>query len=32
MRGTEVVLIEHLPEQGAWRVVSKAEFDGGEMG
>lgn len=32
VRGTEVVLIEHLPEQGVWRVVSKAEFDGGEMG
>ena len=32
VRGTEVVLIEHLPEQGAWRVVSKAEFGGGEMG
>lgn len=31
-RGTEVVLIEYLPEQGAWRVVSKAEFYGGEMG
>lgn len=29
-RGTEIVLIEHLPEQGAWRVVSKAEFDGTE--
>lgn len=27
-RGTTVVLIEHLPEQGVWRVVSKAEFDG----
>ena len=27
-RGTEIVLIEHLPEHNAWRVVSKAEFDG----
>ncbi|HEY4664621.1 MAG TPA: ubiquinone biosynthesis protein UbiH [Comamonas sp.] len=28
VRGTEIVLIEHLQEQNAWRVVSKAEFDG----
>ena len=27
-RGTIIVLIEHLPEHNAWRVVSKAEFDG----
>ena len=27
-RGTTIVLIEHLPEHNAWRVVSKAEFDG----
>ena len=27
-RGTEIVLIEHLPAHNAWRVVSKAEFDG----
>ncbi|MFS9605730.1 hypothetical protein, partial [Klebsiella pneumoniae] len=30
-RGTEIVLIEHLPEHNAWRVVSKAEFDGTEL-
>ena len=28
VRGTTIVLIEHLPEHNAWRVVSKAEFDG----
>ncbi|MDR2336352.1 MAG: ubiquinone biosynthesis protein UbiH [Burkholderiaceae bacterium] len=27
-RGTEVVLIERMPEHNAWRVVSKAEFEG----
>ena len=27
-RGTTIVLIEHLPEHNAWRVVSKTEFDG----
>lgn len=27
-RGTTIVLIEHLPEHNAWRVMSKAEFDG----
>ena len=27
-RGTPIVLIEHLPAHNAWRVVSKAEFDG----
>ena len=27
-RGTEIVLIEHLPEHNAWRVVTKVEFDG----
>ena len=31
LRGTEIVLIEHLPEHNAWRVVSKAEFDGSEI-
>ena len=30
-RGTEVVLIEHMKEHNAWRVVSKAEFDGTEL-
>ncbi len=30
-RGTEIVLIEHLPAHNAWRVVSKAEFDGSEI-
>ncbi|QIL82574.1 ubiquinone biosynthesis protein UbiH [Diaphorobacter sp. HDW4A] len=30
-RGTEVVLIEHLTEHNAWRVVSKAEFEGLEL-
>ena len=30
-RGTEVVLIEHMKEHNAWRVVSKAEFDGLEL-
>lgn len=30
-RGTEIVLIEHLPAHNAWRVVSKAEFDGTEL-
>lgn len=30
-RGTEIVLIEPLPAQNAWRVVSKAEFDGTEL-
>lgn len=30
-RGTEIVLIEHLPAHNAWRVVSKAEFDGIEL-
>lgn len=27
-RGTEIVLIEHMPQHNAWRVVSKTEFDG----
>ena len=31
LRGTEVVLIEHMQEHNAWRVVSKAEFDGLEL-
>ena len=30
-RGSEIVLIEHMPEHNAWRVVSKAEFDGTEL-
>ena len=30
-RGTEVVLIEHMKDHNAWRVVSKAEFDGLEL-
>ena len=28
IRGAQIVLIEHLPEHNAWRVVSKDEFDG----
>ena len=31
VRGTEVVLIEHMKEHNAWRVVTKAEFDGLEL-
>ncbi|WP_280191924.1 ubiquinone biosynthesis protein UbiH [Delftia sp. PS-11] len=30
-RGTVIVLIEHLPDHNAWRVVSKAEFDGTDL-
>ena len=30
-RGTEIVLIEHLKDHNAWRVVSKAEFEGTEL-
>ncbi len=28
VRGAVIVLIEHLPDHNAWRVVSKQEFDG----
>ncbi|QNP47279.1 ubiquinone biosynthesis protein UbiH [Diaphorobacter aerolatus] len=30
-RGTQIVLIEHMKDHNAWRVVSKAEFDGLEL-